>query len=49
MKKIMAKICDLCPLCRFARKKPETLIGKLMSWHGKWCPFWRAWEEIYGS
>ena len=44
---MMAKICDVCPLCRFARKNPDTRLGKLLFWHGKWCPFWKAWEEKY--
>ena len=47
LKKILAKRCDNCPICNYARKNPDTTFGKLMKWHGKWCPFWKAWEEIY--
>jgi len=46
---LMAKRCDHCPLCRWARKNPDTLLGKVMALHGKFCPFWRAWEKVYGQ
>jgi len=48
LEKLMAKRCEHCPLCNHARKNPETAFGKLMHWHGKWCPFWRAWQKEYG-
>jgi hypothetical protein len=22
------------------------MIGKIMAWHGKWCPAWKAWQQI---
>ncbi|MBI4703330.1 MAG: hypothetical protein HY744_19615 [Deltaproteobacteria bacterium] len=49
LKRFMAKRCDLCPPCRHARAHPEGTIGKLFAWHGSWCPFWKAWQEIYGK
>ena len=49
MKHFMAKHCENCPACKYARKKPETTFGRVMTWHGKWCPFWKAWQEEYGS
>jgi hypothetical protein len=49
VKRFMAKRCDICPLCKYARANPETFIGRLMHWHGKFCPFWKAWKEIYGE
>ncbi|MFH1131103.1 MAG: hypothetical protein V1754_07190 [Pseudomonadota bacterium] len=49
LKKFMALRCDKCPACNYARKNPESWIGKLFSWHGKWCPFWKAWQEVYGD
>jgi hypothetical protein len=42
----MGKICDNCPLCNYARRNPETPFGKVMSWHGKYCPAWKAQQEI---
>ena len=49
LKKFMAARCEHCPLCRYAREKPETLVGRVMHWHGKYCPFWKAWQEVYGD
>lgn len=49
MKKTLAGICNSCPMCSYARKNPDTLIGKVMHWHGKWCPMWKAWNEVYGE
>lgn len=49
MKKTLAGICNSCLLCSYARKNPNGLIGKVMHWHGTWCPMWKAWEEVYGE
>jgi hypothetical protein len=46
---LMAKRCDHCPLCRYAREKPDSLFGKMMALHGKLCPFWRAWQAEIGA
>lgn len=43
---IMGKVCDNCPLCNYARENPDTTLGKVMEWHGKWCPAWQAQEKI---
>jgi hypothetical protein len=48
LREFMAKRCEYCPLCRLARNHPESAFGKMMAWHGKWCPFWKAHEEFYG-
>ena len=42
----LGKICDNCPLCNYARINPETSFGKLMSWHGKYCPAWKAQQQL---
>jgi hypothetical protein len=49
VKEFMAKRCDVCPMCNWARANPEHKIAKAIAFHGKFCPFWRAWEEIYGD
>ena len=49
MKKMLAGLCNSCPLCRYARKKPDSLLGKIVCWHGSWCPAWKAWEQVYGE
>jgi len=38
VKKALAHACDNCPLCNYARNNPETTVGKIMEWHGKFCP-----------
>jgi CxxC motif-containing protein len=45
-KKAMGTICANCPLCNHARNKPDTALGKVMEWHGKWCPSWKAYAEM---
>jgi len=47
--RLMAARCDNCPLCRRARREPDSWFGKLMALHGRFCPFWRAWEKVYGG
>ena len=47
--RIMAKRCESCPVCRKARNNPETKFGRLMAWHGTWCPFWKAYEKVNGK
>lgn len=42
----LGKICDNCPLCNYARKNPETPFGKVMSWHGQYCPAWKAQQRL---
>jgi len=45
IKKIFSTVCENCPLCKYARNNPDTTIGKIMEWHGKWCPAWQAYLE----
>ena len=47
--KFMANRCNDCKLCNYARENPETTFGKVMNWHGKWCPFWKAQKRVYGE
>ena len=48
-KKAMAVVCHNCPLCKYGRNKPKSLIGKLMHHplHADNCPFWKAEKEAY--
>jgi hypothetical protein len=46
IERFMGKACDECRLCRYAKDHPTTIIGKIMIWHGKWCPAWKAQQEI---
>lgn len=44
--RFLGTVCDECKLCRYARENPQTLVGKVMEWHGRWCPAWKAQKEI---
>jgi len=46
IERLVGKACDECLLCRYAKANPSTTIGKIMTWHGKWCPAWKAQQEI---
>jgi len=50
-KKIMATVCHHCPLCKAARKNPESVIGKMLhhKYHSDNCPFWKAEIAAYGQ
>lgn len=45
--KFMAHRCEDCILCKYARERPDTFFGKIMHWHGSWCPFWKARQKVY--
>ena len=34
-----------CPLRRYAERRPSSLGGKIWSWHIKWCPGWKTYQE----
>ena len=38
--------CDRCSLCNYARENPDTWVGKIMAWHGTWCPAWKAQQQL---
>ena len=46
VKKALARVCDNCPLCNYARNHPDTKIGRVMEWHGKFCPAWSGQKEL---
>ncbi len=45
---LMAMRCDMCPMCKHARANPDTLVSKAIALHGRFCPFWQAWQKVYG-
>lgn len=47
--RLLAWRCHVCPPCRYARAHPDTLFAKALRLHGKFCPFWRAHEKVYGE
>ena len=44
--RFLGETCDNCKLCQHARENPHTLFGRLMTWHGKWCPAWKAQKPL---
>jgi len=49
--KIPAVLCHYCPLCAYARRNPESFIGKMLhhKWHANYCPMWKAEKKFYGK
>ncbi len=37
--------CESCGMCRYAEKKPESFIGRIVRWHKTWCPAWKAYQR----
>jgi hypothetical protein len=46
LQRALGTLCDRCPLCKKARREPETLLGRVMAWHGRFCPAWKAQERL---
>jgi len=47
-KRVQAIACHYCPLCRQARKKPDSRLGRFMhGHHAENCPVWQAHQELY--
>lgn len=44
--RFLGKTCDGCRLCRYARDNPSTMFGRIMAWHGTWCPAWKAQQKL---
>jgi hypothetical protein len=50
-KRMKASVCKHCPACNHARRKPESIIGRVLHhpFHSKHCPVWKAYQEVYGD
>ena len=42
MRKLLAFVCKVCPLCILARAFPESLFAAVEDKLGRFCPFCRA-------
>jgi hypothetical protein len=51
LRKMLAGLCHACPLCKFGREHPESILGRLLNHplHADHCPMWKAEKERYGS
>ncbi len=47
--KALAWMCHQCPLCRYGRQHPGSLIGRVLHHplHADRCPFWKAEQKMY--
>ena len=48
-RKRMAVVCHYCPVCKYARNNPDSVIGKIMHhrFHAEHCPLWKAEKAVY--
>ncbi len=51
IRKILGAACHHCPICRYGRSRPESMIGKMLNsrLHADHCPMWKAEKEVYRS
>ena len=47
MQTLLAKVCQVCPLCIARRKWPASLYSRFMRAVEKVCPFCRAYDRLY--
>ncbi len=49
LKRVSASVCKHCPACNHARKRPDSLVGKILhhTSHSENCPIWKAYKEVY--
>ncbi len=42
--RILGTACRWCPICRYGRGHPASLLGRILSHplHADHCPFWKA-------
>jgi hypothetical protein len=49
-KRMRAKICHHCPVCKHTRRNPDSVIGRIhYKYHAENCPMWTAEREVYGE
>lgn len=48
-KKVMGSVCHHCPLCKYGRKKPRSILGRILHHplHANNCPMWKAEKTLY--
>ena len=51
VRKGLAVLCHHCPMCRYARSYPQSILGKLLHHrlHADYCPMWKAEKAVYGA
>jgi len=47
--RIMAKVCEICPVCRHARKNQNGVAFRFVKTiESNLCPFCQAYEKVHG-
>jgi hypothetical protein len=51
VRKVLAVMCHHCPLCRYGRENPESILGRMLhhKLHADYCPMWKAEKAVYGA
>ena len=49
LERAMAWLCHACPICKYGRKHPESVVGKILHHdiHARHCPLWKAEKAVY--
>jgi len=49
VRKALAVMCHHCPLCRYGRANPESILGRMLHHrlHADYCPMWKAEKAVY--
>ena len=44
LRSLIALFCHHCQFCAYGRRRPESLLGRLLRYplHADHCPFWKA-------
>jgi len=50
VKAALALLCHACPLCAYARRRPDSRVGRILHHplHAEHCPLWILERERYG-
>ncbi|NVM03287.1 MAG: hypothetical protein HWN67_13180 [Candidatus Helarchaeota archaeon] len=47
MKRLLAKVCVVCPVCNLVRKNPYSKFADIWRKVEKFCPFCRAYYSMH--
>lgn len=46
--KLFGRVCQICPICIYARKHPDSTLYNVMdsAFHGSWCAAWQGYKKL---
>jgi hypothetical protein len=49
VRRVMAGACHYCAICRYGRRNPESIVGRILHHriHADHCPFWKLEKQVY--